>query len=286
MVEAFTIWGVEARGSDDGRTALAHLRTPSGAVISIQEGARMVFGRGPGVELLVRAGRGLSRRAGLVVAVSGGVYIANLSHTHALYIETEGQRIRLPRLEQPGEPLGGWFQRAGTTAIGSRAMLDEGDAIAIEIAQAPGELIGTMGGAGEATLLPMTLDPGTKLYLTALLLCRPWLIDPSRTTPLPRVPEITRMALELTNAHRELTRFTDDSGYRERLTARVGEHLRALRRKILDRGLVRQGTRLSDEVVVEVLIEHAIIGQGDLRRLDDPAWRSRQEDLWWHEAAD
>jgi len=263
--------------------ANAHLRTPSGAVISIQEGTRLVFGRGPGVDLLVRAGRGLSRRAGLVVAVAGGIYVANLSHTHALYVETEGQRIRLPRLELPGEPLGGWFQRAGTSAIGSRTMLDEGDALAVEIAQPPDELIGTIGGAGEATLLPMTLDPGTKIYLTALLLCRPWLIDPSRTTPLPRVPEITRMALELTDAHRELARIEDDAGYRERLTNRVGEHLRALRRKILDRGLVRAGTRLSDEVVVEVLIEHGIIGPADLRRLADPAWRSRQENLWWHE---
>ena len=54
-----------------------------------------------------------------------------------------------------------------------------------------------------------------------------------------------------------------------------------LRHKITERGLVRGGVRLSDEVVVEVLLEHAIITPSDLDRLDDPAWCSRQEDLWW-----
>jgi hypothetical protein len=34
-------------------------------------------------------------------------------------------------------------------------------------------------------------------------------------------------------------------------------------------------------VVVEVLIEHDIITAADLARLNDPAWCSRQEDLWW-----
>jgi hypothetical protein len=41
--------------------------------------------------------------------------------------------------------------------------------------------------------------------------------------------------------------------------------------------------RLSDEVVVEVLLEHAIITSADLAHLRDPAWCSRQEDLWWTE---
>jgi len=32
------------------------------------------------------------------------------------------------------------------------------------------------------------------------------------------------------------------------------------------------------------LIEHGIITSADLGRLADPAWRSRQEVLWWTEA--
>ena len=30
-----------------------------------------------------------------------------------------------------------------------------------------------------------------------------------------------------------------------------------------------------------MLIEHGVVAPGDLRLLADPAWCSRQEDLWW-----
>ena len=61
---------------------------------------------------------------------------------------------------------------------------------------------------------------------------------PGPTTPLPRTPEIARAALEVTDAHYELERFDTDPAFRDRLSARVGEHVKALRRKITERGLV------------------------------------------------
>ena len=134
---------------------------------------------------------------------------------------------------------------------------------------------------GDGTLLPFYLDPMTKLFLVALIWCRPWLIDPSATRPLPRTPEIARGALEVTGAYHELERFDADSEFRDLLSARVAEHIKVLRRKIADRGLAAADVRLSDEVAVRILIEHGIITSADLSRLDDPAWRSRQEDLWW-----
>jgi hypothetical protein len=94
---------------------------------------------------------------------------------------------------------------------------------------------------GDATLLPLYLDPNTKLYLVALMWCRPWLIDQSRGTALPRTPEIARAALQVTDAHHELEQFDGDPVVRDRLSARVGEHLKVLRRKITERGLVRPG---------------------------------------------
>jgi hypothetical protein len=264
----------------------ARVRTPAGIVTGIPEGSRVVFGRGPDVDLTIPAGRGLSRRAGLISAVAGGVWIGNISRTHALYIEGEGHRIRLPRMEEHGEPAGGWFVRAGTALVGSRAMLDEGQPLVVMVSsQTRGR--GDQDNAtlirpdGDPTLLPLYLDPTTKLFLVALMWCRPWLLDPAATTPLPRTPEIARAALEVTGAYHELERFDTDPAYRDRLSARVAEHIRVLRRKISDRGLVRADTRLSDEVVVRVLIEHGIITSADLGRLSDPAWCSRQEDLWW-----
>ena len=358
----------------------------------VAEGTRLVFGRGPGVDLIIAAGRGLSRRAGLVTSMATGVWIANISRTHALYVEGDGYQVRLPRMEHDGEPANGWFVHAGTALVGSRAMLDEGQSLVVTVTgqyeeQAAGRRAGWAEGAelgatelaatglaatglaatsladegewtdevcaasaarqadlddggrggatltaaaltgaalaaarqeardrpagsgpatrgarpgtrpgepageadgpglaardGDGTLLPFYLDPMTKLFLVALIWCRPWLDDPSATKPLPRTPEIARGALEVTGAYHELERFDADPEYRDLLSARVAEHIKVLRRKIADRGLAAADVRLSDEVAVRILIEHGIITSADLSRLDDPAWRSRQEDLWW-----
>jgi hypothetical protein len=339
-----------------------HVSTASGQKRLVAEGSRLVFGRGPEVDLIIAAGRGLSRRAGLVTAMASGAWIANISRTHALYVEGDGYQVRLPRMEDGGEPANGWFVHAGTAMVGSRTMLDEGQSLVVtvtgeheetaaaratgwdgrsrpaddvertdEVAPANGaghddkeaaDLAGagrtrarladagataargagpggtgaahaSPAGAGQAdgaglaardsdgTLLPFYLDPMTKLFLVALIWCRPWLVDPSATRPLPRTPEIARDALVVTGAYHELERFDADPEYRDLLSARVAEHIKVLRRKIADRGLAAADIRLSDEVAVRILIEHGIITSADLSRLDDPAWRSRQEDLWW-----
>jgi len=264
----------------------ACVRTALGQEMRIAEGSQLVFGRGPEVDLAVVAGRGLSRRAGIVAAMPVGAWITNISRTHALYVEGDGYRIRLPRLEDGGEPPGGWLLHSGTALVGSRAMLDEGQPLTVMVT---GQRAGDGASAdsqpdGEGTILPLYLDPMTKLFLVALIWCRPWLLDPSATTPLPRTPEIARGALEVTGAYHELERFETDAEFRDLLSARVAEHIKVLRRKISDRGLASPDVRLSDEVAVRILIEHGIITSADLRRLADPVWRSRQEDLWWTEA--
>jgi hypothetical protein len=265
----------------------AHVSTASGQVIRLAEGSQLVFGRGPEVDLAISAGRGLSRRAGIITTTSEGAWIANISRTHALYVAGDGYRIRLPRVESDGEPSGGWLVHAGTAMVGSRAMLDDGLQLAVTVPGrhrrpgAAGSDAGPVAADGDGTLLPLYLDPMTKLFLVALMWCRPWLIDPSATSPLPRTPEIARAALEATGAHHELERFDTDPEFRDRLSARVAEHLKVLRRKITERGLAGPDVRLSDEVAVRVLVEHGVIAAGDLRLLADPAWCSRQEDLWW-----
>jgi hypothetical protein len=267
----------------------ARVCTASGQEMRITEGSQLIFGRGPEVDLAVAAGRGLSRRAGIVTALAAGAWIINISHTHALYVEGEGYRIRLPRLEDGGEPAGGWLLHSGTARVGSRAMLDEGSPLEVTIT---GQWAGDgnphsaaeIQPEGEGTVLPLYLDPMTKLFLVALIWCRPWLLDPSATTPLPRTPEIARGALEVTGAYHELERFETDAEFRDLIAARVAEHIKVLRRKISDRGLAGPDVRLSDEVAVRILIEHGIITSADLNWLADPAWRSRQEDLWWTEA--
>jgi len=268
----------------------AHVSTASGQVIRLTEGSHLVFGRGPEVDLAITAGRGLSRRAGVIRTTPEGAWIANISRTHALYVAGDGYRIRLPRAEGDGDPAGGWLIHEGTAMVGSRAMMDDGLQLAITVPgrhRRPTGALAAVSGAGpeptdaDSTLLPLYLDPMTKLFLVALMWCRPWLLDPSAASPLPRTPEIARSALEVTGAHHELERFDANPEFRDRLSARVAEHLKVLRRKIADRGLAGPDVRLSDEVAVRVLIEHGVVSAGDLRLLADPAWCSRQEDLWW-----
>jgi hypothetical protein len=267
--------------------AAAHVSTASGQVIRLTEGSRLVFGRGPEVDLAITAGRGLSRRAGVITTTPDGAWIANISRTHALYVAGDGYRIRLPRVEGDGEPAGGWLVHAGTAMVGSRAMLDDGLQLEVTVPgrhRRPGAgpaVADRVPADGDGTLLPLYLDPKTKMFLVALMWCRPWLLDQSATSPLPRTPEIARAALEATGAHHELERFDNDQEFRDRLSARVAEHVKVLRRKIAERGLAGQDVRLSDEVAVRVLIEHGVVSAGDLRLLADPGWCSRQEDLWW-----
>jgi hypothetical protein len=169
----------------DSAQVTAHVTTPSGRVIGIPVGTRLVFGRGPDADLVIPAGRGLSRRAGAISAAADGAWVANISYTHALYAEGDGYRIRLPRMDGPGEPSAGWFVREGTALIGSRAMLDEGQPLRLAVtlraaARRDAGRADDRGADGDPTLLPLYLDPNTKLFLLALMWCRPWLIDPAR----------------------------------------------------------------------------------------------------------
>ena len=100
------------------------MSTASGQVIRLTEGSHLVFGRGPEVDLAITAGRGLSRRAGVIRTTPEGAWIANISRTHALYVAGDGYRIRLPRAEGDGDPAGGWLIHEGTAMVGSRAMMD------------------------------------------------------------------------------------------------------------------------------------------------------------------
>ncbi len=55
----------------NGRVAV-RVSTGSGDLVDVPAGGRLVFGRGPDVDLVVVAGRGLSRRAGVIAGLAGG----------------------------------------------------------------------------------------------------------------------------------------------------------------------------------------------------------------------
>ena len=69
-----------------------------------------------------------------MTVLAAGAWIANISRTHALYVEGDGYQVRLPRMENDGEPASGWFVRTGTALVGSRVMLDEGQSLVVTVA--------------------------------------------------------------------------------------------------------------------------------------------------------
>ena len=116
-----------------------HVSTASGQKRLLTEGSRLVFGRGPDVDLIVAAGRGSPGGPALVTVLAAGAWIANISRTHALYVEGDGYQVRLPRMEDDGEPANGWFVRTGRAMVGSRTMLDEGQSLVVTVTLAAEE---------------------------------------------------------------------------------------------------------------------------------------------------
>ncbi|HEY4849679.1 MAG TPA: hypothetical protein VII22_02735 [Streptosporangiaceae bacterium] len=274
--------------------------------LPLAAGRRLTFGRGQGVDLFVPGGLDLSRRAGEIVALGVGAWIANISRTHSLYVEGRDYHVRLPPSGNDG-PLGGWLVARGTAVVGSRVMMRQGAALRLDVAAIPGDLpaapradgcpggaesggtgtgLAEHGDADEITVRPLRLRPDTKLFLVALLLCRPWLVDSSHATAIPTAPQILRAALQLTDARHQLGLLDRDPVFRDRLVEQVNDHLKYLRERVLACGLAPVATRLTPTVMAEVLLANDVLTRADLAMFEEPGWRSRQEDLWWRTVRD
>lgn len=213
-----------------------------------------------------------------------GVTVMNLSQSHALFVDGDGYHIRLPRADGDGPP-GGWLVARGTAMVGSMAMMRTGTPVRIITAEPRRLPVAQPAPAGSGqpngTVRPFTLRADTKLFLVALLLCRPWLLDPGHVRALPTSPQLARQALELVSAKRQLEQFDRGGDFRKRLVEQVNDHLKYLRERVLASGLVPEGTRLAPAAMAEVLLANDIITYSDLAVAEQPQWRSRQEDLWW-----
>jgi hypothetical protein len=145
-----------------------------------------------------------------------------------------------------------------------------------------------------STYVALTLNPETKEFATALVLCREKLLH-GPTAAVPSVPELTRAVLRATGSLHLLARFDHEPAVsggattashrphrseRARLVGRLHEHLKQLRDKVHKAGL--SPTReLKPHELADVLIENDVITPAHLRLLVDPEWLTRQEQLWW-----
>jgi hypothetical protein len=255
---------------------------PDGARIEAPPRTRLTFGRGREADIVIPGGRSLARRAGEIEVDGRGAVVMNLSRQHPLFVAGDGYRLRLPRAGDEG-PVGGWLVARGTAAVGSIAMMRQGTAVRIIAMEQPRTscpLADGVGGQPAITVQPFAIRPDTKLFLVALLLCRPWLFDPDHLTPLPTAPEVARQALDFVGASDQLERFDLDADFRKRLVEQVNDDLRYLGERLLAAGLIPEENRLTLPASAELLLGSEIVTLSDLVMTERPQWRSRQEDLW------
>jgi hypothetical protein len=243
---------------------------------------QILFGREPGLDLVFSGDPDLSRRAGELRHIGTGVAVTNLSGVHSLYVKSLAGKIKLSPLRE-GSPPGLYVMTAGEFEISVRNWERSGCRILVHITATSVNVAAEMPAGAQGTRLPLRLNPHTKEFATALVLCKSKLEAGGSSTPImPTVPEITRRVLEATGSWNLLREYESDNGGRTRLSGRIHEHLKQLRAKLYDRGLVPAGP-LAPPILADVLINNDIIKPSDLRLFDDPGWLEVQSRLWWDE---
>jgi hypothetical protein len=281
------------------RIGVVEVVGPEGEARMLRCGETLMFGRDPAMDLPVGDDPWLSRRAGEICVMADGVRVSNLSKKHALHIRLKDDTLRLPAAGSNSGDVG-CFLVSGTVEVGSGAMVDQRRAVRIvlpdlwqqEEPAPPAEVVDVPGradlvdgceaeGTGQSTtVLPIRLQAGTKEFMVAFVLCRPWLEDPTRIAPLPSAPQIAEAALQITGAH-HLLRALPDPAVRDRLSQQVHEHLKGLRAKLRQRRLVRPDIAVSPTVIASTLLHYDVVGPHHLALLNNTDWLSIQEDKWW-----
>ena len=265
---------------DSQQCGPARITTHDGAtVVELAYPDRLTFGRDPGGDLVFVDDFELSRRAGELRHDGSGVAVSNLSRVHSLFVNSLAGSIRLAPARENAAP-GAYVMTDGIFEVTVRNWELSGCRIVVEVDSTSTEEQNVDSHQTPQTVFPLRLNPETKEFVTAVVLCRPKLQAGPATPIMPTVPELTRQILEVTNSWHLLRRFEEDPVLRAQLTGRIHEHLRQLRQKLNGRGLVAKGA-LAPPVLADALINNDIIVPAHLALLDDPAWQATQADLWW-----
>jgi hypothetical protein len=246
----------------------------------LNPGDGLVFGRGPDVDLPLGGDIWLSRRMGEIRVLENAVSVTNLSRKHALHVESSDNAIKLPTTIA-AKDAGAYLLPAGLSLIGTAAMLKDARAVRIMVSAGWGPASSPPPASATHTRQLSTqprlkLNPETKIFIVALLLCRPWLDDDSRLAPLPTAPQIAAEALHITAAYGELQKLQTDAKARELITEQVRRALRELREKLHAQRLVNSNTGLGLGNVAAALLYYDIITRDHLALLDDTEWRTAQ----------
>jgi hypothetical protein len=271
--------------SADGAGPAVEVAGPDGARRFLGPGDRLAFGRGPDVDLPLGEDRWMSRRLGHLVVSDGSVHVVNDSRKLILHVKTEAEIVQLPAAT-PGASDVGCTLFSGVAMIGSAAMLRERRALVVTLPDrwrtTPDPGLPVTGAARNlSTVPPLRLNPATREFMVALLLCRPWLEDQSRVSALPSVPQIGRQALTVTHAHHRLAEIERDAKQRDQLTEQIKGQIKQLREKLQGKGYLPANGSVGHTSITSTLIHYDIITRRDLALFDDDHWISLQENRWW-----
>lgn len=245
-------------------------------------GSHLTFGRDPTADLCFLGDNRLSRHAGEIRWGTDGLLLTNISTRHSLFVESTTGSAEL----EPAGPDGSataFVLNRGTATV-AVPWPESGCRLVVEI----------LGGRGpdrpapQSSSAPTTSDHAfrlqedTKLFVTALLLCRSRLAGAAVEPPVtPSVPELAREILVVTDSFHLLREFDEEGPGRDRLTGRVHDQLKELRLKVIRHGLASAGSRLPPPALAELLIRHRVITRRHLLLLDDAGWWDAQAERWW-----
>jgi hypothetical protein len=276
------------RDDEWGRSDVVRVAGPDGDTRTLRPGERLIFGRGPDVDILIGEDPWLSRRLGEILVSADGVRVTNLSRKSTLHVRTNTKSIKLQPASADADDIA-CVLSSGSALVGSPTMIDERRAVHVVLPErrdAPAQVPvpGTVDGGVRivSTVPPLRLDRETKGFMVALLLCRPWLEDPARTAPLLSVPQIAIAALEVTNAHNLLAVARRDQNKRDALVNQIKSHISELRGKLVQRGFVPVDSSVGNTALASILIHYDIITRRDLELFDDDHWMEVQELKWWN----
>lgn len=249
------------------------------AAVQLHDGQQLTFGRDPSADVRLPDEGRLSRLAGAVRAFGDGVAITNLSATHDLYVrsDTGTGTVRLAPTAA-GQPVASLLITGGISTI-TWPGAGPTTAVTVRVVSVPADLP-TRPAAGSSTARPLTLNPITKEFAVALLLCRPRLEGVPGAVSTPAVPELTRQLLATMNSFWLMNQFDEDPTVRARLTARTHEHLRSLRDKIVRAGIAPEGAALSPEAIADLLVDENVLRHSHLDLLSNETWLTAQEREW------
>src|SRR5690606_5783840 len=172
-----------------------------------------------------------------------GVRITNRSSTHLLRVVMRGRTTDLPQTAA-ATPAASFVLVEGTVAVGSPTMHAEHQVLQVTVAPGepdprPGPLPAT---EETSTVGPWEIDTETRYLAVALALCQDRLENPAASGRVPTAKETTLAVLRLTHCHHHLGRIrAGDAATLGRLTKRVEDHLKYLRKLLRDKGQLPRG---------------------------------------------